>query len=103
MKRALYLVPPLCLLLSACAAADAPATASSSGAALTESPAATPEEAGVGWEEQIDIDEDYTAYLRDGTPFRSRPCRFIIKETGGERPGRSWRRKLALQSLIFGH
>lgn len=87
MKRALYLVPPLCLLLSACAAADAPAAASSSGAALTESPAATPEEAGVGWEEQIDIDEDYTAYLRDGTPFPQQTLPLYYK---GNWWGKTW-------------
>lgn len=87
MKKVSCLAVPLCLLLTACVPADAPVAASSSEAAPAVLPAATPEEADIGWEEQIDIDEDHTACLRDGTPFPQQTLPLYYK---GNWRGKTW-------------
>lgn len=87
MKRTSCLAVPLCLLLTACVPADAPVAASSSEAASAVLPADAPEEADAGWKEQINIDEDYVACLRDGTPFPQQTLPLYYK---GNWQGKTW-------------
>lgn len=111
MKKKWYAISLVFLLLTGCVPSETPVQekvpddrVSSLSAATPEESlgSATPQDVSTAWTEHVDIQRNHTASLRDGSPVPQQRCRSIIKETGKERPGHSWRRKLAFPNPICG-
>lgn len=71
MQKRWYAAALSLLLLTGCAPAESAGAESLPTAtpADTSAPTATPEAAGMAWQEQVTFDDSYTASLRDGSPI----------------------------------